>query len=279
VDSIRTRCPGCSRLYAVSVGEIHSERPQFKCIECNSRFWFLFSKSLVDQEDPLKIEVPSYSLQHQLFLEDRELKGPIPGSALRKEHPHRNYIKPNESKANSSAVPSSKKVYGIECPKCSIKNPMNEIECSHCGVILEKAQGARDIEYRGSHELIRLWESILADFDNEFLHDKFILACYEKKMLPFASHKYGRILSAQPYDELCLKMRDKILALVTPLPGLKSNRISWLRKNAFWIIGLSIGFSLAIWGMAHPGFGNLAGLMASIFFLLVGFRIFFARHA
>lgn len=179
-DALNIRCPNCTKLYSVDTSEIRTEKPQFECVSCTTRFWFAFPA------DAGLIEVPTFK-----------------------------FGRPD---AQSQQAQSIHQAESFVCSKCAYKNPKGAVECASCGLVFEKSRkkalGVKD-NVEGTAELKSLWARILEDYNNISLHETFIKLALGQKNLPFASQQYRQILEVSPSEEVALKMRDKIINLAT----------------------------------------------------------------
>lgn len=198
METILTRCPSCSKLYNIAEKDISSDSPQFNCVKCESRFWFGFDKKEFHSYGATAISVTSHLVE-----------------------------KKEENIAKT-------------CPKCGARNVSTpgstSKECSHCGVIFEKVQpnipiSEDDSALGGTPKLSDLWEKLMNDFEDLNLHDQFVNQCRSENALPFASKKYGKILSINPHDEIAKIMRNKVIIFASPLPkNQNENPIISLRR-------------------------------------------------
>lgn len=184
MESIQIRCPNCTKLYSVDATEIRTEKPQFECVECHTRFWFRFPPA----SD--LVEVPTY------FMDQNAAS-----------------IKPLPQQDTAAETPKD-----FACTKCGAKNPKGSDECVRCGLVFEKHRkqmhGPKEM-ISSTPELKSLWERVLSDYSNETLHETFINLALGQNNLPFASQQYRQILEASPSEEMALKMREKIINVAT----------------------------------------------------------------
>ncbi len=181
-NNVYIRCPSCSKLYVVDSAEIRTEKPQFECVTCQTRFWFSHPSS------PDLLEIPTFVVGEP---------------AARSQPPGPSQISPIET---------------FHCIKCGYKNPKGAAECVSCGLVFEKFRkknlGVRE-DIKGSTELRKAWSSVIEDYTNQALHEAFIKLSLAQNNLPFASQQYRQILESSPSEDVASKMRDKIINLAT----------------------------------------------------------------
>lgn len=168
-EKLKIRCPSCTKLYEVESGEIHSEMPLFQCISCDSRFSFEFPPT-----DPAHVQcfvVPA--------------KSSLEMAALVEE----NVAKQHEMK---------------NCPKCGAMNGRRAKECYSCHVLFERLEGLpQDPSLKAQPSLVRKWKNLVHNFENEKLHEEFLMACHQLDALRFATLKYEELKAAQGGDPQC----------------------------------------------------------------------------
>ncbi len=106
----------------------------------------------------------------------------------------------------------------FSCPKCSYQNPKGSASCVQCLVVFEKVEqknlGIQNVVSASTY-LQQLWEHVISDYGNKEFHEKFIQTALAEKNLPFASQQYRRMIEINSADDIALKMRDRIIQLVT----------------------------------------------------------------
>lgn len=106
----------------------------------------------------------------------------------------------------------------FSCPVCSYQNPKGNLSCSQCLLVFakheQKEMGIKQ-SVTGSSYLREMWDHVIADYGNRDFHEKFIQTALAEKNLPYASQQYRKMIEANPADDIALKMRDRIIQLVT----------------------------------------------------------------
>ncbi|XGC81850.1 hypothetical protein ACES2L_05060 [Bdellovibrio bacteriovorus] len=243
---LKIRCPSCAKLYEVASDDIHSETPLFQCISCESRFSF---------------EYPPTDLANvQTFMVT--LNAVDTGDAQHQEEPVAEKVS-QEMKA---------------CPKCAALNGRRAKECYSCHVLFEKLDGLpKDPSLKAQPSLVRKWKNLVENFDNEDLHEEFIMACHELDALRFAIYKYEELKAAQGGDPQCDLMIARINSLMMvglsqkPVLGAKKEEAvkpKW-QKYLYWgPFGLSA--LLILLGMVNLGHRNLIGTGVALAFMAAG---------
>lgn len=255
VDKIRVRCPSCTKLYVVSAVEIKSSNPHFLCHVCHSKFTFNYP--------PLSENVEAKLLQA------------TPPPVL--------MSKALDIKDLPAAVGESRHLK--TCPKCGGKNALTATECAHCLVILSKAQILSNNEPQGVRalpSLVRKWQEVLGDFENEQLHVQFIEDCRQAQALSYAIYRYRQMLEVQPQDLLAKKFYARAQAHemataveVNSLPGFGQGlkQIDWL-EVLYWSPAVLSGL-LFVAGISNLGMRNYIGFASALMVLWVGMSYYF----
>lgn len=241
---LKIRCPSCAKLYEVQSEDIHSEAPLFQCISCDVQF--SFEHPPVDPSNVICFAVDLTS---------------------------------NEPVATASATTSTaaqQQESLKSCPKCGALNGRRSKECYSCHVLFERLEGLpKDSSLKAQPSLVRKWKNLVENFENEELHEEFILACRELDALRFASLKYEELKAAQGGDPQCDQMIARINSLM--MVGLSqkpvvraeaSARPKW-QKYLYWgPFGLSA--LLILLGMVNLGHRNLIGVGVALSFMAAG---------
>ena len=252
LSAYQMRCPKCQKLYSAPGEAMRtaSSPLKFECLvpTCKARYTaHLHNPFSIDGVSTTEIEVPV-----------RPTRAPIERAPLVSE---------------------------MRCPKCGTRNAIAAAECKTCGIVFAKTRLDKsetetivgEISLAGRRELADLWDKVMANYEDQERHDEFVRACFEAECLPYASHKYARILSASPTEEIARSMRKRIVALANHRLDLRSEkpapkvRLPGL-NNLVLIAG---GMAMTI-GILLPGFKNVASVGFAAILLALGLR-FFAR--
>jgi ribosomal protein L40E len=171
----------------------------------------------------------------------------------------------------------------LVCPKCRARNLGSSQECLKCGVVFaryrkwafERAPG--EVRLQRHPELAKIWERILADYEDEYMHWNFISAARQADCLAYASHKYARILSVAPDEEIALTMKRRIQglsALPLEVPRRQIERMQFRGVNGLLI---ALAAALILLGMNLHGMRNLVGLGAAVMTAALGWRWWASR--
>lgn len=258
-DQIKVRCPQCFQSFRINAKEVHQARPKFACTKCHSKFWLPFPESLKQKE---LIGFPLSWIESA-----PETKATVEGS---------------NGAADSSAVKDDT----FECPSCGFANAKDQAECKKCGVVFEKIMARVKDEEEGvtsTPNLRKMWKQILTDFENDELHEEFLLECQKLNCLTFATRRYSQLGEAVGVDDTIEKMMErlnslsqqKLAHLQAPLEAkAKSSnwRPGWLSLSN---IMLFFAFAVIAVGMMTPGGRNLIGAGAALGFLSLAVRFTF----
>ncbi len=167
---LKIRCPSCTKLYEVESEEIHSETPLFQCISCDSRFSFEYPPT-----EPLNV------LCFPVTLNLAEVLSTDAG---------------HQASPLLHAEPGTQEMKS--CPKCGALNGRRAKECYSCHVLFERLEGLpKDPSLKAQPSLVRKWKNLVENFENEKLHEEFLMACHQMDALRFATLKYEELKSAQ----------------------------------------------------------------------------------
>jgi hypothetical protein len=290
-SDLRMRCPNCRKLYSVRSETLtNSAQPlRFECVSCPTRFGALVPlapgalmlDTFIDHEALFR-ELPevSYSERHQAERGPSE-RGPSEGPTPIKKQPLSNGTR-SQSHENKQII------HDRECPKCRAMNLSAAIECRSCGLVFshyradrhgDEAAAQGEIQLGGTLELMDLWSRVSREYDNETLHQSFVQACHQADCLPFASHKYARVLSVLPGDEIAKRMRKRIVGLASVRADSRSpRRIPNFRLPGFNSLVILLATIVMIFGLALPGASDLTGVGGAMLALAVTLRFFVNRN-
>lgn len=241
VESLRVRCPKCTKLYMVQMRDIHETRPRFECVSCHERFWISYPECFASEEVT------------GLRIDQLEVK-----------------IRPTVAEV----APVAK----IEaCPKCRKPLQAGMEDCPHCGVIPAKFLGLKTASrIQGSERLSVQWKKIIDDYENEDLHQQFIRISSMENNLAYASAQYAQLLKLIPHDERAAKMIREIEAIVS-VPISQTNKVrvyATKQKTPRWVQGvLLVGAVIVAAGIFFPVLRQLTGVGAVLIFLGAGYKL------
>lgn len=76
--------------------------------------------------------------------------------------------------------------------------------------------------------LAQAWEEVLAHWDDDALHARFVARCADQHELPFAGHCYRTTLEARPDEPQALRGKQRVLAQAMALLQLETKaRRDW----------------------------------------------------
>ncbi len=254
--NVKLRCPACAKLYEVQKEDIHSDIPVFQCVSCHSKFAF---------------EVPQTDHHHGLvetfLVTPRVESAPTFNDALSQ------FNQMPQVEPVSVVEPAFQAEATRNCPKCGAVNGRKAQECYSCHVIFSRLEGLpQDPSLKAQPSLVRKWKNLLENFDNEALHEEFIMSCQALDALRFATMKYEEIRDAQGGDALCDQMLARIQSLMMvelqqkPLTKNAEAQVQGFqkyRKYMFWAPFVISGLMILL-GMLNLGQRNLIGLGVAI---------------
>lgn len=260
---VRMRCPTCRKLFSVELIQLQQvpvQPPRFECVGCQTRFAVL-------------MPLPPGALTADTFVfEAVSTEIPRSGSLV---------TPPSVERRPVERVPISD---DRDCPKCGTKNPVLAKECGQCGIVFDRfkpGEGekvADEIQLAGSLELIALWKDVLGSYSDEAMHEKFVAACFQAESLPFASHKYARILSVTPDEEIAKRMRKRIIALASQRFEFRGTGLGWkFRVPRFNGMIIFLGSMVTTIGLLLPNAHNVTGIGISMLALALGVRFVLRR--
>lgn len=251
-SAYRMRCPHCQKLYTVSGATMRSAAGalKFQCVGCQAPF-------------AARLSVEDHTIQ------TFDLEIPVHKPRPARPEPAAVVEVPQKVSSNSE----------LSCPKCGVRNALSATECKTCGVVFAKAKTEADlnaeIAFGGKRELAELWTQVISDYENQGLHERFIRACYEAESLPFASQKYGRILSASPSEETATSMSKRIVALAGyRMEKSPRSEVPTFRLPAINNLLLLFGSMVMVIGLLTPGLKSVSGVGLAAVLLGAGVHFF-----
>lgn len=211
------------------------------------------------------------------------------------------YPVPNRDSVLTFKVAPTQFDFKKKCPKCEhMQSEKNDV-CSACGVVIENFLLLKNETYpRVSVDLIKLWNTVLQEFENGYNHELFISQCRSKQKLDYAEFKYKELgrrvgdeamvmpwlekINPPKYD---VNYKEKVInqpvgpAATTaqkPMPVALRYALegySYLVKhNWFYLMGALAGILLIVMGLSTPGKRNQIGLGIALLLSSVGFYVF-----
>ena len=260
-QQLKVRCPQCFQSFRINTSEVHQARPKFACTKCESRFWLPFPESLKQKE---LIGFPLSWIESAPEAKEEFESG-------------------QEESPQAAATP---RLETFECPSCGYDNAKDELECKKCGVVFEKIMARAKDQEEGvvSTPLLRKkWKQILDDFENDGLHEEFLLECQKLNCLNFASRRYSQLGEAVGAEPII----DRMMARVNTLSQQKlahlqqsnqEERTTRMRKFGWFNLSNFILFCALVVtavGFAMPETRNLIGVGAALGFLSLAARFTF----
>ena len=170
------------------------------------------------------------------------------------------------------------------CPKCSNLKPANADECPSCGVFASKYLELQKAESPLLFELNKLWQKVIANFDNDQHHQDFLNKCHQSMALNFAFQKYSELQKTMGFDTLCDKYIKQIeLRLDQQLKSPKYNEAMTkpvesqkpVNLTQVFFLGLgAVGMLLLIYNRYIPTFPNFNGFVLMLTVLAFGVGLF-----
>jgi phage FluMu protein Com len=257
---LKMRCPDCQKLYSVDPAWFQDPGPEgdgsllFDCAACSTRFAAVLSPGDSPFLETLKVQYPA--------IETLEPEAEPAAPAMVRE-----------------AAPAAP-IIEAKCPKCETPHPATAQECGSCGLIFAKFKPVfegmvGEVRLNGRQELVELWERVVANYEDESMHDQFISACFDAEALAFASQKYGRVLAAAPQEEIAQRMKKRIMGLASFKAESRGSSWSWqFRLPGFNNVVMVMGGAVMTLGLILPNSTNLTGIGVSAIALGIGLRFF-----
>lgn len=253
LEPFQMRCPNCRKLYSVGAHLLSKNSEtvsRFDCVSCQTSFLAVMPT----------FAGPSF-LETRLLETELAPLGPL--ADLRSDFINSDFIETRDPQAPPTNVRA------IEEARLNRSTQMAQ------------AQVAAEIEFSGSRELVSMWAAVMADYENESLHEAFLNRCRESQQLAYATHKYAQILVSAPQEEIARKMRKKAMGFASygfdvASPGL--SKTSWTFPlpsfNSFIIL---LGTIAVVIGLGFPNSGHTAGLGFAMIALALCLRFFLRR--
>jgi Zn finger protein HypA/HybF involved in hydrogenase expression len=262
---VRFKCPSCQKSYSTELAAFEAlpdktahrhlgKRLVFECVTCKTQF----SARLLNPAEAATQILPT-----------RVPLNKSPGGSL-----HQTQV----------LVPARKvplRPDRVTCPKCKRENPRGAKDCPGCGVVFAKYRGevaeermASDAQLAERPELISLWnETVVSDYNNTAVHERFIEACRAANSLAFAAYKYKRVLEAAPEEEIARAMQKRVVALVShPFERKARARIEF-RLPGFNGLAIALSSAVLTMGLMLKNMQNLTAIGASMLALTLLMRL------
>lgn len=259
MEAIRTSCPACDKLYSVKTNLIRTARPHFKCLDCQTQFYFDLPPSgsgdVVAPSEFAPAQIASApSRQHSSTANDDE------AGLDRDDH---------------GAPPPNKK-----CAKCGSMNPAASQECRGCGVLMDKYilwKKGRESWAHANPRVQKAWQDVLASYDEPSAHSHFVDRCQAMNELPAAARCYQQILEANPSDETAQTMKRQIAEIVALSLSRKEGKADGTWGTLSFSLALMLGAVLATVGFCLEGAHNLIGVGISLILTAIGARFYYKQ--
>lgn len=190
-EAIHFRCPQCQKLYSAHLEAFQSHEPHFECLHCHS----VFGIDLSQFQAPVLAKTSVFETKENTLTETK-----------------------NEILVKSESVDRNS-VSKKACPKCGATNNLKAEECKSCQVVFAKIEGQElSGEWKVSPTTMKLWKSLLEDFENQNLHQEFIESCSKENILAFALERYETLDRSFGGDPLVRRNLEQVRArILAPL--------------------------------------------------------------
>jgi len=190
------QCPYCFQVFKTFKHEFEEDKPDFQCSVCQGQFW----------------------------INSRDTEPVILG-------------RPMDMEKNADSLPMTRLGTSTKiCPRCTEEVPMEDQECSYCGVVFIKM-----IEGMGaSFQLRGIWANVIKNWHDENAHDEFLRICHKQSELVYGISCYGRVLKEDKENKKAKEMIQRMESLTwffeeeIALPKL-TFRDTFHRKLKGWI--------------------------------------------
>ncbi len=163
--------------------------------------------------------------------------------------------KPADMRKNSTPAPSGLGISTKICPRCTEEVPINDQECSYCGVVFIKM-----IEGAGaSFQLRGEWAKVVQNWHDDKIHDNFLRSCHKQNELVYGISCYGRALKDNQNNRKAREMIKRMESLTwffedeISLPKLSIRQAlyvrfkSWVTSYAFDALMLALVLCFALY--------------------------------
>ena len=251
--TLQMRCPNCMKLYSVESSRLSSsDVSKFECVACRTEF--------------LTLKPELHGLQ---FLDTSVIETQY--APLAELAPERRVNSALEPSVDSFLEPSSNAPAAPRTALVSV--PLNSR-----GV---EVRASEEMAMAESAELIAMWDSILADYENLSLHENFVQACFTDGKLAYAAHKYAQILVSAPTEEIGKRMRRRVAGLASYGFDATANGLNFAdwkfplpSFNNFIIL---TGTIAVVCGLGLPNARQAVGVGLAMIALAIGLRIFLRK--
>lgn len=142
----------------------------------------------------------------------------------------------------------------FSCPECGYENPKGSVSCKRCLLIFEKYAKKNlkgNAQVLGPRALEEQWKTLITDYENKELHEKFISDALASKNLQYASQQYKKMLDMNAGDEIAKKMIDKIIQVATltfvpPTRKEPPKNTRWLTYSILAFIVIFVGVTMVM---------------------------------
>lgn len=281
-SALKMNCPQCQKRYSVqpeayaNALRVSGESgAKFQCVFCQCRF--IAHADLVP--GGAKLADPNGGQAVQSSNRHPDLQGGRPASEVLTRVLKTVPVAPERRAAQQVPVAE------MRCPKCRARTPVAASECRSCGVVFKKLAKREDEQFRSvvgtdaswsdRRELTEMWARVSERYEDEALHQAFVLACEKADCLAFASHKYSRLLEANSGDLIANKMRRQVVGLVSYKTEFAQERGNFgFRVPLLIDLVICLGGAVLVTGLMLPGYLSLVVIGLGAIALGVGLRLF-----
>ncbi len=246
LESIKFRCPTCSKLYASDPSQIYVEEPEFTCTSCETEFSISLIQALENSE---VIGRPVVTDENVIIKAPDQIE--LPKKAF---SPQTETLEPAEE---------LQREFDFE--------QLEEGRVSFSELVEE------DFLSTEFSQVEEEWALVLKHYESRDAHNKFIEFCKENGELDFAAEQYAKLLKINPNDQIAssfLKKMEFTLDTKMQFDAIKNS--SFFSKSFLITAGVVLcGVMMIALGSILLQNKNIAGLGIGLVFFTFAAKAFF----
>jgi hypothetical protein len=137
----------------------------------------------------------------------------------------------------------------IACPKCGRSRADGAAACPRCGLVFANWTPGSKLDHPAAElpapldsEGLRLWDALVARWEDGAAHDAFLKHCATAGCLAAAGRQYRKRLDAYPQDEVAARMQARIVSMVAAtLAPAGAAAVPVSRSPWFWWVVMACG--------------------------------------
>jgi predicted Zn finger-like uncharacterized protein len=136
---MKIQCPNCKTVYQLDDKKIPNKKIKFKCRECQNSV-YIHKKNSSDGAAPHPKQMVCPKCGRRQAVSDECVHCGITVATYKREVKPNGDIQPKPKLENETQPKEKQKAMEetVNCPKCSFGLKPYDLECSNCGIVLEK---------------------------------------------------------------------------------------------------------------------------------------------